>query len=381
MKNRSDYLLLLRILIIIYCIYDYIEDKLFSTNIVILLLIYIITSVSYYVLIKHKNSIIIPIISISVILYSSVYINNLFIVLLPCSIYDIVKAINLNEIIFSVVSLVMLIIMSISIQPIYIFIVLLIVMLDSIFTKHFARIDNLLKENDFLREKNNNYTQEIDDLKSYEKQVLYTTQLEERNSLSQKMHDKIGHTIAASLMQLEAAKFIMKSDKDKAEEMIDNSIRVLRDGMDDIRITLRKIKPPTEQLGINRVKMVLEDCTKGTELKYSLIYTGDLNKIKYSHWSLIIESIKESLTNTIKYSNANNVEVSIDVLNKVIRVFVKDNGLGIVNVKKGLGLSGIEQRCIDAGGNALFDGSDGFAVTLLLPILKEREYEYKTSNM
>ncbi|GFP77697.1 sensor histidine kinase [Clostridium fungisolvens] len=381
MKNRSDYLLLLRVLIIVYCIYDYIEEKVFSTNIVILLLIYIITSVSYYVLIKHKNSIIIPVISIIVILYSSIYINNLFIVLLPCSIYDITKAINLNEIIFSVVSIVMLIIMSVSIQPIYVFIVLLIIMLDSIFTKHFARIDNLLKENDLLREKNYNYTKEIDDLKSYEKQVLYTTQLEERNSLSQKMHDKIGHTIAASLMQLEAAKFIMKSDKDKAEGMIDNSIKVLRDGMDDIRITLRKVKPPTEQLGINRVKMVLEDCTKGTELKYSLVYTGDLNKIKYSHWSLIIESIKESLTNTIKYSNASNVEVAIDVLNKVIRVFVKDNGSGIINVKKGLGLSGIEQRCIDAGGNALFDGSDGFAVTLLLPILKEREHEYKTSNM
>lgn len=381
MKNRSDYLLLLRVFIIIYCIYDYIEEKVFSTNIVILLLIYIITSVLYFVLIKHKNSMIIPIISIIVILYSSTYINNLFIVLLPCSVYDIIKAINQSKIIFSVASLVILIIMNINIQPIYIFIILLLVMLDSIFTKHFTRIDNILKENDLLREKNYNYTKEIDDLKSYEKQVLYTTQLEERNSLSQKMHDKIGHTIAASLMQLEAAKFIMNSDKEKAEAMIDNSIRVLRDGMDDIRITLRRIKPPTEQLGINRVKMVLEDCTKGTELKYTLIYTGDLNKIKYSHWAIIIESIKESLTNTIKYSNASNVEVAIDVLNKVIRVFVKDNGLGIVNVKKGLGLSGIEQRCVDAGGNALFDGSDGFAVTLLLPILKEREHEHKTSNM
>jgi signal transduction histidine kinase len=316
-----------------------------------------------------------------VILYSSIYINDLFIVLLPCSIYDIIKAIKQSKIIFSVASIVMLVIINISIQSIYIFIVLLIVMLDSIFTRHFARIDNLLKENDLLREKNNNYTKEIDDLKNYEKQVLYTTQLEERNSLSQKMHDKIGHTIAASLMQLEASKFIMKSDKNKAEQMIDSSIKVLRDGMDDIRITLRKIKPPTEQLGINRVKMVLEDCTKGTELKYSFIYTGDINKINYTHWSIIIESIKESLTNTIKYSSASNVEVSIDVLNKVIRVLVKDNGHGIVNVKKGLGLSGIEQRCIDAGGNALFDGSDGFAVTLLLPILKEREYEYKTSNM
>ncbi|MBK1812423.1 sensor histidine kinase [Clostridium sp. YIM B02505] len=381
MKNRSDYLLLIRGLIIIYCIYDYIEEKVFFANIVILLLIYIITSVLYFVFIKHKNSIIMSVVSIIVIAYSSIYVDNLFIVLLPCSIYDIIKSINQSEIIFLVASLVMLIIMGINVQPMYIFIIFLLIMLDSIFTKHFARIDNLLEENDILRQKNNTYTKEIEDLKSYEKQVLYTAQLEERNSLSQKMHDKIGHTIAASLMQLEAAKFIMKSDKDKAESMIDNSIRVLRNGMDDIRITLRKIKPPTEQLGINRVKMVLEECTKGTELKYSLIYTGDLNKIKYSHWSLIIESIKESLTNTMKYSNASNVEISIDVFNKVIRVFVKDNGLGIFNVKKGLGLSGIEQRCIDAGGNALFDGSDGFAVTLLLPILKERENEYKTADM
>ena len=320
--------------------------------------------------IDYKYSLYIAMLSIILILYSGYYINYSFVLLLPCSIYDITDRLKTKKIVFPIISILAIIMMNANkaINATYLFIIFILVIFDSIFTNYFFRVKQLIEENDILREKNNKYSREIDDLKAHEKQVQYTTQLEERNSLSQKMHDKIGHTIAASLMQLEAAKYIMKVDSDKATEMLNSSIKVLREGMDDIRITLRKIKPPTEQLGINRLKMILEECTKGTELKYMLIYTGDLDRIRYKHWSIILESIKESLTNTIKYSNATRIEVNIDVLNKVIRVFIKDNGIGIDNIKKGLGLIGMEQRCIDCGGNALFDGSDGFVVTLLLPI-------------
>ncbi|WP_160674688.1 histidine kinase [Clostridium sp. C8-1-8] len=370
MKNRSDYLLILRVLIIIYATYNYIDEGKSSFYIVVLILLYCISSIVYFMIIDYKYSLCISIISILIILYSGYYINYSYILLIPCSIYDIVDRLKVNKFMFPVISILAIVIINVNkaINPTYLFIIFILVIFDSMFTNYFFRVKQLIEENDILREKNNKYSREIDDLKSHEKQVQYTTQLEERNSLSQKMHDKIGHTIAASLMQLEAAKYIMKGDSDKATEMLNSSIKVLREGMDDIRITLRKIKPVTEQLGINRVKMILEECTKGTELKYMLVYTGDLDRIRYNHWSIILDSIKESLTNTIKYSNASRIEVNIDVLNKVIRVFIKDNGIGIDNIKKGLGLIGIEQRCIDCGGNALFDGSDGFVVTLLLPI-------------
>ena len=43
----------------------------------------------------------------------------------------------------------------------------------------------------------------------YNKQIIYTSQLQERNNIAQEIHDKLGHSISGSLMQLEAAKLIM----------------------------------------------------------------------------------------------------------------------------------------------------------------------------
>ncbi|GIM28535.1 hypothetical protein CPJCM30710_12010 [Clostridium polyendosporum] len=230
------------------------------------------------------------------------------------------------------------------------------------------KIEKLLIENDELREKGSKYVKEIEHITKHERQAVYTSQLEERNSLSQQMHDKIGHTLAASLMQLEASKLLIDSNKDKAKEIIESTINVLRVGMEDVRQALRKIKPPSEQLGINRIKLILEESTKGTGFKYSLIFKGEIGKLQYIQWKAICESAIESVTNAIKYSQGNKIDVSIYVLNKVARIEIKDNGNGVEDVTKGLGLLGIEQRCIDLGGNAIFDGNDGFRITMILPL-------------
>jgi signal transduction histidine kinase len=56
------------------------------------------------------------------------------------------------------------------------------------------------------------------------------------------------------------------------------------------------------------------------------------------------------------------------VLNKLIRVEVKDNGSGADKIKKGLGIIGMEERAASIHGKVIIDGTNGFSVTTLLPI-------------
>jgi hypothetical protein len=70
----------------------------------------------------------------------------------------------------------------------------------------------------------------------------------------------------------------------------------------------------------------------------------------------------------MKYSEATNILVNIEVLNKYIRAEVKDNGKGVRFIKKGLGIIGMEERTATIDGKIIVDGSDGFSVTTLLPI-------------
>ncbi len=76
--------------------------------------------------------------------------------------------------------------------------------------------------------------------KEYIRQSEYTFKLEERNRLSQEIHDKIGHSMTGALIQMEAAKRLMGIDKEKSAELLQNAIHISKDGIESIRITLKK---------------------------------------------------------------------------------------------------------------------------------------------
>lgn len=222
------------------------------------------------------------------------------------------------------------------------------------------RINYELKEKLYKIEEN----RAVEDKLNY--QNIETIKIEERNSISQKLHDKIGHTLAGSIMQLEALKIIIKSDSQKGIEMLDGITDNLRDGMDDIRTTLRKIKPEQAEVRINNLKLMLEEFSKLYKIDYELNLEGDLQEISMVYWKVILDSLKETLTNTIKYSNCDKISMEISLLNKIIRVHIKDNGICSGNIKKGMGLLGIEERVINVGGDVSFNNEDGFSTLIIL---------------
>ncbi|MGG7164661.1 sensor histidine kinase [Clostridium ihumii] len=202
----------------------------------------------------------------------------------------------------------------------------------------------------------------------YRNQALYTKDLEIRNELAGKVHDRVGHTIAGSIMQLEACKIVLKSDdKEKTCNMINNTIGVLRSGMNEIRKTLREIRPLDEQIGINKVKLLLEEKVQDTGFNFSLDYKGDMEKIDKEQWIFILDFIMETSTNTLKYSKGNHIGVKIEAFNKMCKTQVSDNGVGCKYIKKGIGLKSIEENALKLGGNILINSNEGFEVILLIP--------------
>lgn len=233
--------------------------------------------------------------------------------------------------------------------------------------KVYERLCRFENECDRLREENHILTSRVKSMDRYDNQIVYTSQLEERNSISQQIHDKVGHTIAGSLMQLEAAKLMVSKDSDKAEKILENVIAILRGGLEEIRITLRAIKPKQDQMGINRLKLIIKRFEIGS-LKIYFSCNGDSEKVTVSIWNIIEQNVKEALTNVSKYSHGTEVDISIEVLNKLIKVQVKDNGEGCEIVKKGLGILGMEERMNKVNGQLLVNGTDGFSIIMLFPL-------------
>lgn len=233
-------------------------------------------------------------------------------------------------------------------------------------SKYEGKLKNLEKVNYKLKAEKFDLEEQrkLDNRMAYDN--IEAIKVEERNEISQKLHDKIGHTLAGSIMQLEALKIIINNDKDKGLLIIDNVTNNLRDGMDDIRQTLRMIKPNQSEINIQNLKLLLDDFSNKSNIQTDLKIEGDLSEINMIYWKSIIDCIREILTNTIKYSNGDLFKIEISVLNKIIRVYTKDNGYYKGTIKKGMGLIGIEERIINLNGNVSFSNDDGFSNLIIL---------------
>lgn len=367
----NNYLVLSKLITLIYCVLMYIikHDSSNSKLTVMTLLMLICISVTSNIVKKEKLRSILLVITGIYIIILYCYVSKYFIFFLPLIIYEISFKYTISLIINICIIVVQVCCIDKTIISEYIFIALMNYLICNVIYKTEKKINKLIDENDILRNKNSKLIKDKDKNLELQNQVKYFSQLEERNKIAQEIHDKIGHTISGSLMQLEASKLLIDKDKNKALVMLENTINVLREGMENIRVTLRSIKPPSEQLGVNKIKLLLDEFRVNSAMKVTFNYNGNLENINYTYWKVIYENIYEALTNSLKYSKASSINVKIDVLNKYIKVEVKDNGTGADKIVKGIGLTGIEERTANIGGKVIIDGSAGFSVIILLPTM------------
>lgn len=248
-------------------------------------------------------------------------------------------------------------------------IIILCIMLISIVNNEvkLSKIENTENIQEKQRKLIYNLQKKLSEERDTQEQILHTARLEERNKISTRLHDKIGHTISGTLLQLEAIKIVIENDKEKGHLMLNSCTQNLRSGMEEIRMTLRNIKPAEEELGINRIKRILDEKIKDTNIKGKVSYTGDLDKINSKTWIIFIQAVTELTTNSIKYSKGDLIKINIEILNRFIKLEVKDNGIGCENIKMGIGLRNIEEKVNTVEGKFILNGEKGFGIIILIP--------------
>lgn len=367
------WILLYKLVLVTYFIMSYIEDKIFiyknTTIIVLFLLVYISLNIGKAILSDIRIKRIITFVSLILCILCYIFVSTRFIIFVPFNIIEINEGkISIDFLTVAFVGISVLFVKTYMISEFFLFYFCGLIIYQLV-TKTQSKISNLTHINDSLRRKNEKLLLSKQNDEEYESQVIYTSKLEERNKIAQEIHDKLGHTISANIMQLEAAKLLFETQPDKSKAMIQSSVDALRSGMESIRSTLRSIKPPKEQIGINKVKLLVDNFSKTSGVNSNFFYEGNIDIIAFAQWKILYDNINEALTNVMKYSKARNVWVKVQVLNKIIKAEVKDDGKGCVKYCKGLGIMGMEERTESINGKVIIDGSDGFSVIILLPIL------------
>lgn len=198
------------------------------------------------------------------------------------------------------------------------------------------------------------------------RELVYMTEIKERNRIAQEIHDNIGHRIAGISFQLQAILKIMDKDIEKSKKLMNSSVDALNEALEIVRNAVYNIKPD-KNLDMRYIKTIIDEFVF---CPVDFKFIGDINFISTNHFNVIVKNLKESLTNVCKYSNCKEVKVELTASSNMIRLMVKDDGVGAVNIKEGLGIKGMRERVENMGGSFYIDFANG---TTMVTILKVRD--------
>lgn len=199
------------------------------------------------------------------------------------------------------------------------------------------------------------------------KETTYIAEIKERNRIAREIHDTVGHSIAGILIQLQVAQKLKHKDEEESDKLFKVCIERLSETLNVMRNTVHNIRPGNT-IGLEYVKSIIDNFNYcPVDFKYS----GEFNNLPANVLETISSDIKEALTNAYKYSKATTIHIKIDINDRIVRVYIKDNGVGCPNLKEGFGLFGIRERIKNLGGTVSFSGENGFVIVYVIPFGKE----------
>ena len=199
---------------------------------------------------------------------------------------------------------------------------------------------------------------------------------EERKRIAREIHDELGQLLGALHLQVQFFRARFGKDDPVAEEniqymanLVDKAQRVAR----DITSALR---PAALDMGIvSALEWQAEEFYRHTGIHCYLSARNDI-LLDEERATAILRIVQESLTNVMRHSGANVVEILLKKQDDAYVLQVQDNGTGFephkTSKKKSFGLAGIRERAMMLGGDAVITSTQqqGTMLEVRLPISK-----------
>ncbi|MFI1743226.1 sensor histidine kinase [Thalassobellus sediminis] len=172
------------------------------------------------------------------------------------------------------------------------------------------------------------------------------TQEQTLKNIGWELHDNVGQLLSFASMQLSILKMQVADDvKDKFSD----TTHALRQSLSEVR-ALSKTLNNEVVLNIGFEKSITNELNRLKKMKFNsaeLKIIGD--KVDFSnrkHEIIIFRILQEFLSNSVKYSEAKNLEITLDYKPDKLLITAKDDGVGfnIRNIEMGSGLINMKSR-------------------------------------
>ncbi len=189
-----------------------------------------------------------------------------------------------------------------------------------------------------------------------------------RNNIAADLHDDIGSTLNSISLFSEVAK--KEAGKEiPALEQIGVSSRKIIDAMSDIVWTINPENDPFENV-ISRMRSMAYLMLKARNIEFTFKADENLNNLSLPMLTRknVYLLFKEATNNIVKYSNASRASFQISLVNKNVKMIIRDNGVGfdIERAQMGNGIKNMKRRAAEIGGQFLIESAEGAGTNIEL---------------
>lgn len=221
-------------------------------------------------------------------------------------------------------------------------------------------------------------------LQIYVEQVADLATLEERNRIAREIHDSLGHSLLAIILQLEKARAYHSAHPEEARQAMYDAHQVARAALQEVRHSVRALRSEEERFSCVREIHTLVEQLRQNDLNVQITIDGQEELFSRQVLLTFYRVAQEGFTNIQKHARAQHVEVCLCFTEEQAYLTISDDGIGFDAASwqekeggyvDGYGLRGIQERVNLLGATHL--------ATLLLSYLfcnRSRTIEYKCSN-
>ncbi len=197
----------------------------------------------------------------------------------------------------------------------------------------------------------------------------------ERNRLAREIHDTLGHTLTGLSTGIDAVKTLLQRDPDMAIKQLDILSATAREGLKDVRRSVRKLRPDALENHTLKgaLETMIEEFMRSSGVKVSYVCHLDSLDFQPDEEDTIYRIVQECMTNSVRHGHASRIYISFGKDQDSLILIIEDDGKGCVDIQEGFGLHHMKERIALLNGNVRFYGRDGFEVLVELPLRKEDE--------
>lgn len=152
---------------------------------------------------------------------------------------------------------------------------------------------------------------------------------EERQRLARELHDAVSQQLFAISMMTSAAKKTVEEQPRKAGSQIEMIEKMAGDAQSEMRALLLHLRPT--HLEGKRLKEGVENLLHELKSKHELLIKWQIEEITGLAKGIedhLFRIIQEALSNTLRHSKANSIELNLYVVNDQVRLKINDDGIG-----------------------------------------------------